>query len=225
MKILSTFFLLFLFILPKSYATNDSLKQVTFGVEASYHFSDLPERFTSSFTVEPTANYLGILGFAEFQVMERMRISTGIGLASLSFSNLHNNEFNANLPQPDSIQHRNIYNVSSKELMISSTVTFRFDYILNPKIYFILGFQPQFRLTSNESNNYLGTYISNRNDGPVILSDPDPAPVFSEKGFTLTGELGVGVEIRNIALEFTFRKISIDNFLLNFWGFRLRYKI
>lgn len=216
-------FLVVSFTSSKSYAISDTLKQVTYGVEIGYHFSDIPKRLSSFFVVKPNANYWGVHGFAEFQVLTRMRFSTGIGFSRFSYSNLNNNEFNANLPQPDSAQHRNIYLVSSKELMVSPTVTCRFDYVLNPKIYFILGLHPQFRLTSDESNVYVGTYINGRDDGPFILENPDPAPIYNENKLILAGEMGVGIEVKNIALEFSFR--NRNSFLLNFWGFRLRYKI
>lgn len=225
---LSIFFLLVLFSLSKSFAisSSDSLKSVTFGIEVSYHLPNVPERFTSNFEIKPSSNMWGFLGFAEFQLMKKMNISTGLGLNRFSYSNLINNDLNANLPQPDSIRHTNLYRVSSKELMISSTITFRFDYVLNPKIYFILGFQPQYRLASNESNVYDGTRISSRTASEIIfLSNPDSAQTYVRKNFTSIGELGVGAEIRNIALEFSFRKIFIKKIPLNFYGFRLRYKI
>ena len=226
MKLSSILGLLILLSLSKTYARSDSLRQVTFGVEANYHLSVLPERFKSNFDVRPTAKFLGILGFAEFHLIQRARFSTGIGFSKLSYSNLINNEFNANLPQPDSIRHLNIYSVSSKEWMISSTITCRFDYILEPNIYVILGLSPQFRLNSNESNTYNGTSIRSPSANEILfLANPDPARVFNDNIFTVTGELGIGAEIRNVALEFSFRKISIDHFFLNFYGFRIRYKI
>lgn len=226
MKILSTLFLLFLCFLPKSYAISDSLRQVAFGAEVNYNVSVLPERFSSGFSAQATANFLGVLGFAELHVMERMRFSTGVGMSRLSYSNFNSHKFNANLPQPDSMRHTNFHLVSGKELMISSTVTCRFDYILNPKIYVLLGLQPQFRLTSEESNVYRGTAIArDMMDGLVVLSDPDPAPIYLKENFSIAGHIGVGVEIKDIAFEVSFNKTSRRLRIVNFWDFRLRYKI
>lgn len=233
MKRLSILLLLVLFIFPKSYAANDSLKQVVFGVEINYNSSYVPKRISSRFAVKPSAKSWGVLGFAEFQVLRRVRLATGIGLTSLSFSNLNNihNDLYDNPRPVDNTQTFTFYRVSSKELMISSTFTCRFDYVENPKIYFILGVQPRFNLTSKESNVYSSTEIHrelNTEDSfieNVVLSDPTPAPVYRKGNFTLAGEMGIGTEIRNIALEVSFRKISSDSFLLNFWGGRLRYKI
>lgn len=226
MKILSTLFVLFLFFLPKSYATSDSLRQVAFGVEVNYNVSVLPEKFSSGFNAQATANYLGVLGFAEFHLMERVRFSTGVGVARLSYSNFSSHKFNANLPQPDSMQHRNFHLASGEELLISSTVTCRFDYTLNPKIYVLLGLEPKYRIKSKESNIYRGTAIArDMIDGLVILSDPDPAPVFLKENFSIAGHIGAGIEIRNIAFEISFNKIASRLDLLNFWDFRLRYKI
>ncbi len=226
MKILSTFLLLFLFLLPKSYATKDSLRQVMFGVEANYNLSFLPKRYSSN-RAKRTANSWGVLGFAEFHVLERVRFSTGIGLTRLSYSNFFNRKTNANLPQPDSIRHTNYYLVSAKELLVSSTITCRFDYILNPKIYILLGLQPAYRISLQESNIYTNTYIfGDESDGPVILSDPDPAPVHIKENFSIAGHIGVGVEIKNIAFEVSLNKATTKLFgVLNFWDFRIRYKI
>lgn len=225
MKILPILFL-FLFLLPKSYATSDSLRQVAFEIEMNYNVSVLPERFSSGFSAQATANFLGVHGFAEFHVMERVRFSAGIGLSRLSFSDFNSHKFNANLPQPDSMRHTNFHLANGNELLISSTVTCRFDYILNPKIYVLLGLEPKYRITSKESNVYRGTAIARGMiDGLVMLSDPDPAPVFLKENFSITGHIGVGVEIKNIAIELMYNDLLINKLPFQFFSVVVRYKI
>jgi len=227
MKTLSTLFLLILLTCPKSYAVSDSLRQVVFGVEVNYNVSKLPKRFSNRSGLKPTGNHWGVFGFAEFRVMQRMRLSTGIGLTHLSFSNLNNFDSSANLPQPDTVRHWNFYAVNSKELSILSTLTCRFDYVLNPKIYVILGLKPAFRVSSNETNVYLNTWIRyrERDDENVMLSNPSPAPIYRENFFSLGSEIGVGIEIKNMALEFLFNNTIPREFLFYFLGCRFRYKI
>lgn len=232
MKILSILFVLFLFLLPKSYATTDSLRQVTFGVEVNYSFSN-PERLglEKRFEVTPNSKGWGGHGFVEFHLLRRMRFSTGIGFNCLSSSNLINRDFNANLPQPDTILHINHHVLSSKELIVSSKFIARFDYVLSPKLYLLVGVQPQWRISLKELNSYLSTDIVNEIDDErefvesIVLLDPSPAPIYREKAFSLVGDIGVGIEIRNIAIEFSYKNLLINKLPFQFFSLGGRYKI
>ena len=232
MRLLTIIFLLVFFTFQKSYATSDSLRQVTFGLEVNYNFSN-PEKLglEKRFEVTPKSKGWGGHGFVEFHLLRRMRFSTGIGFNSLSYSNLINRDFNTNLPQPDTILHVNHHVLSSKELIVSSKFIARFDYVLSPKLYLLVGVQPQWRISSEELNSYLSTDIVNEIDDErefvesIVLSDPSPAPIYREKAFSLVGDIGVGIEIRNIAIEFSYRNLLINKLPFRFFSLGGRYKI
>ncbi len=232
MRLFPTIFLLIFFTFQYSYATSDSLRQVSYGVEMNYSFSN-PEKLglEKRFEVIPNSKGWGGHGFVEFHLLKRMRLSTGIGFNSLSFSNLINRDFNANLPQPDTILHINHHVLSSKELIISSKFTARFDYILSPKLYLLVGVQPQWRLSSKELNTYISTDIVKEIDGErefvesIALLNPSSAPIYREKAFSLVGDLGVGIEIINIAFEISYDKLLINKLSFQYFSVAVRYKI
>jgi len=230
MRLLTTLFLLFLFTLQESYATTDTLRQVTYGVEVNYNFSN-PERFAKRFGVTPNSKGWGGHGFVEFHSLRRMRFSTEIGFNSLSFSDLINTDYNANLPQPDTITTINYHIISSKELILSSRFIARFDYVLSPKIYLLVGVQPQWRLSSKELNTYVHTDILKVMDNErqflenVILSDPSSPPIYRENAFSLVGDIGIGIEIKSIAIELSYNNLLINKLPFQFFSAAVRYKI
>jgi len=231
-RLTTTLLVIIFFTSPKSYATNDTLRQVNFGLEMNYSFSN-PEvvGLERRFGVVPNSKGWGGHGFIEFHLLREMRFSTGIGVNSLSYSNLINRDFNANLPQPDTILHINHHVLSSKEFLVSSKFIARFDYILSPKVYLLVGVQPQWRISSKELNSYLSTDIVREIDDErefvesIVLSNPSSAPTYREKAFSLRGDIGVGIEIKNIAIEFSYNNLLINKLPFQYFSLGFRYKI
>ncbi len=114
------------------------------------------------------------------------------------------------------------YDVSHKEIKLSTQASIRFVYITNPNIYFILGVGPEVTFQQEVSNEYNFTRFTNEDF--FTLGESSADPVLADQGdFTISAvnfrfDLGIGIELKRFNIELVNRTNNIQGF-----GVRIRY--
>ncbi len=197
-----------------------------FGIEAQYDLLSQRDRGGNINYFSPQGYGLRLGGFYERNLTNRVRASAGV-----RFFYKHVNKVTleriSNLGQnQDSLIFKDQIGFDRRKGQLMFPLTLRFDYISDPKLYFLIAAKPFILLFQQDKFSYLSTNIENLEGDIVdetISSDPVLLTSNSSRSFTLGYEIGLGVELKNFAFEIILDDRIEGGSKRQGLGFRLRY--
>ena len=114
------------------------------------------------------------------------------------------------------------YDVSHREIKLSTQANIRFVYINNPNIYFLLGVGPEITFQQKVSNEYSFTRFTDE-DFITIGESTDNPILTNQDGFKINSvnfrfDLGIGIELNRFNIEIVNRTNNVQGI-----GLRIRY--
>jgi len=158
--------------------------------------------------------------FQERKLLNQVYFSYGAGA---QFRDYNDTDFLVDTtPIGDTAIISHFYDVSHREIKLSTQASIRFVYVTNPNIYLILGIGPEVTIQQTVSNEYSFTRFTDddfftlgeSSDNPVLADQDD----FKIGSINFRFDFGLGIELNRFNIELVNRTNNVQGI-----GLRIRY--